>query len=208
MNKELASVLKTRIQNLPFIDKLAGLVQIVEEQSFVDGDAKNTPVLKKFPASYDTVGFGADCAGQIKDLIPNSAYKSITYFEDFGSTMPAVGDQVIKFNSKLRLICWLNRSLLTGDQYSQISAPCIAALITALTGRKFDNIGIFTQLNVKAVQIQPQTKALFSNYTYDQTVRQYLMPPFEFFGIDLLCIYNVSAKCINEINFNNQAICQ
>lgn len=212
MNKELSSILKARIQNLPFIDKLAGLVQTVEITSYVDDETnpanvKTKEIKNKFPVSYDVTGVADDCTGPEKDLIPDSSRKSITYFEDFGSTVTGNIDGIIDFSSKLRLICWLNRDRLVGDAYKEISAFCISAIIGKLTAKQFSNAGIFTQLNVKPQAIQPQNANLFSNYTYDQNVRQYLRPPFEFFGIDLLCTYKVSGKCYDQINFNIEKTC-
>lgn len=206
MNKPLCSILKVRIENLPFMDVVAGLVQTIEEEEFTDDNPTGKPVINRFPASYDVIR-GDKCTGPIKDLIPDSTKKSITYFEDFGSVFTGTNGGLIGYNSRVRLICWLNRALLTGNDYTEITAACITGLIEKLQGRRFASVGEFIQLNVKPVQIQPQNKALFANYTYDQTQRQYLMPPFEFFGIDLLCSYKISPKCLDKINFNIEKLC-
>jgi hypothetical protein len=204
MNKELASILKSKIQNLPFIDKLAGLVQTVENVQFADGDPKNTPVRQKFPVSYDVTE--DTCIGPEKDLIPDSSLKSITYFEDFGSKIVATRDGITEFNSQLRLICWLNRDKLTGNAYTEISAVCINSIIGKIC-RGHEDLGIFSRLHTKAISIPPQNSALFNQYTYDETVRQFLRPPFEFFGIDFLCNYFVPGQCLGTINFNNAINC-
>ena len=196
MNKELASLIKNKIQSFPFIDRLAGLVQTVEDVQPVNEAGKM--VINKFPVSYDV--FGDDCTGREKDLVPDTKFKSVTYFEDFGSKIVATRGGVTEFNSQLRLISWLNRDRLVGDDYVEISAACINAIIGKICG-KLENDGIFMQLSIKAFNIPPQNSDLFSKYTYDQTVRQYLRPPFEFFGIDLLCNYRVNPNCLTVINF-------
>jgi hypothetical protein len=208
LNKELASTLRNKLTALPFVDKLAALVQTVEDVQFSDDDApKTTPYRNKFPVSYDVIGAGTsgtDYQGREKDLVPDSSKKSIIYFEDFGSTIVAVRDLgLTEFNSKLRLICWLNRQRFTGDAYSEISAYCIAAILGKLAAPPhFKDNGIFKRLNVKATAIPAQNADLFSRYTYDQTVRQFLRPPFEFFGIDLSCNYHAGISCFDPINFN------
>ena len=203
MNKELASVLRNKLTGLPFVEKLAGLVQTVEDLTFSDDDTQTILYRKRFPVSYDVVGAGNDCTGREKDLQPDSSKKSIIYFEDFGSRVNTLNDGMIDFASSLRLVCWLNRNLLVGDAYQEITAYCMTAIIGKLCNPKYQNLGIFAQLLVKPTIIPAQNSDLFSRYTYDQNVRQYLRPPYEFFGIDLQCTYKSSSKCYDAINFNN-----
>ena len=62
-----------------------------------------------------------------------------------------------------------------------------------------ENVSFFTGLFVEVSRIPKQDAALFSKYTYDETLTQYLRPPFEFFGIELKCSYSINQKCIGEI---------
>lgn len=205
MNKELATILKQKIAGLPFIDKLAGLVQTVEDLSSDGGDVspgKTMTTRYKFPVSYDVTGAADGCHGIEKDLVPDSSYKCIIYFEDFGTKpVKQLDNNFFECQSQLRLICWLNRDRLVGDAYKEVTAYCVASLLAKLC-KKNQNIGVFTQLSTKATNIPAQNSDLFSRYNYDQTVRQYLRPPFEFFGIDLVSDYKISINCFSPINFN------
>lgn len=202
MNKDLAFILKNRIASLPFIDVLAGLVQTLETN--LVGDSLNKVI--KFPMSTDTQG-ADNCIGREKDLQPDSKKKSITYFEDFGTDIVSSRGGVTQFSSKLRLVCWLNKNLLTGDKYAEISGICIASTIAKLTPPNPLNMGIFTGLILKPTRVPQQGIDLFSRYTYYQKDRQFLLPPFEAFAIDLTCTYRVSSSCLSEINFTNENNC-
>jgi hypothetical protein len=200
MNKELATVLKNKLVNLPYMDLVAGMVQTVEEIKY-NGEDKITVVSRnRFPVSVDVVR-GPQFTGREIDLIPNSSRKSITYFEDYGSTINSTRDGLTEFTSTLRLVCWLNKKLLVGDDYAEITGYCIASIIPRLVTANPENIGVFTGLKTKALRIPIQSAELFSRYTYDENIRQYLRPPFEAFAIDLSCNYKVSSNCITQIPF-------
>ena len=203
MQKELASLLKTKLADLPFIDMLAGMVQTVttEEQD----EAGIAKIIKRFPVSYDTNIPVKDCfGGPERMLIPDSRRKSIIYFEDYGITQTEKKHTMFGYNSSLRLICWMNRALLVGDMYTEISGRCMAMIIEKLAGKNPENIGMFSQLRIDVARIPPQDPALFNRYTYSEPDRQYLRPPFEFFGIDFSSRFFINPKCLSETQWNQQ----
>ena len=65
-----------------------------------------------------------------------------------------------------------------------------------------ENVSFFTGLFVEISRIPKQDASLFSKYTYDETLTQYLRPPFEYFGIELKCSYSINPKCIGEIEID------
>lgn len=203
MNKELATVLRNKLAALPFIDLLAGMVQTVTQSDPNQDESAPAVITKRFPVSYDTTGAGT-CQGQEVALIPDSSRKSIIYFEDYGIAVTGRLHGLVAYNSSLRLICWLNRANLVGDHYTEISGRCMAGIVDTLLTQNPENVGMFTRLSVNVARIPPQDPALFGKYTYDETVRQYLRPPFEFFGIDLTATYQAPAKCLSGINWNLQ----
>lgn len=202
MNKELATLLKSKLSALPFIDMLAGLVQTVTtEERDANGVAK---IQKRFPVAYDTNDTRNCTVGPERMLIPDSSRRSIIYFEDFGSSATNESrGQLRGMSSSIRLICWLNRAKLVGDNYTEISGRMMSMILDKLITRNPENNGMFTKLIVKVARIPPQDPALFGRYTYSEVDRQYLRPPFEFFGIDLACTYFVNSNCINEIEWKD-----
>jgi hypothetical protein len=203
MNKELATVLRTKLAGLPFVDVLAGMAQTVTQSDPNQDDNAPAVITKRFPVSYDVVGAG-NCVGTEVVLIPDSFKKSIIYFEDFGITVTGRVHGMVAYSSNLRLICWINRANLVGDHYQEISGRCMASIVDALLTRNPENVGMFTRLIVNIARIPPQDAALFGKYTYDEATRQYLRPPFEFFGIDLIATYQAPAKCLAAINWTIQ----
>lgn len=203
MNKELATVLRTKLAGLPFVDLLAGMAQTVSVSDPNQDDQAPAVIQKRYPVTYDATGT-TDCIGKEVQLMPDSNRKSIIYFEDYGITVTGRVHGKVGYNSSLRLICWLNRANLVGDHYTEVSGRCQATIIDTLLSQNPENVGMFTRLIVNVARIQPQDAGLFGKYTYDETVRQYLRPPFEFFGIDLSCTYQAQASCLNGINWNQQ----
>lgn len=203
MQKELANVLRLKLTPLPFVDVLAGIAQVLTTTDTADEGAT---VTKKQPVTYDVNINQEDCSGREYLLTFDSSKKSIIYFEDFGITPTGTrAAGMVAYTSNLRLICWMNRANLVGDSYREISGIAQAAIISTLTHKGPENIGMFTRLNTEVSKIQPQDAGLFGKYTIDETQRQYLRPPFEFFGIDLVSKFFVSPKCLQEVNWTAQA---
>lgn len=207
MQKELANVLKGKLITLAFADAVAGLTQVLTTEELTPDNS--TTVIKRRPVSYDVYFKGnlaASCEGKEVALIPSAEWKSIIYFEDYGIAATGTQRGFTGFDSSLRLIAWLDKSKFVADNYSpEIAGRCQAAIIQRLAHKNPENISLFTRLTINVARIPPQDPALFGRYTYEETEKQYLRPPFEFFGIDFSCKYLVSNKCLSEIPWNLEA---
>lgn len=190
MNKEIANILKEKIQDLPFIDKLAGLVKTIET---TDKSEAANPKVIRFPASVDVNGAPLK-AWNYADLVPNSTKKSIFYIEGRGLKPGNITARGFEMVSSLRLIGWMNsRFPVDTDSFA------IASIISRFDDRPF-NSGIFTGIRIKPVAILDSEDKLFSKYTYDEKVNQFLMLPFMAFGIDFEINLTMNPKCIREFN--------
>ena len=80
MTTDFAEALKTEISGLPFIDRLAGMVRPVTFSEETDTGKRR----KVFPVACNVSA--ADCvtSGKYQDLVPDSAKKSVLYFEENG----------------------------------------------------------------------------------------------------------------------------
>lgn len=206
MNKELSKTLRQRILDkggIVFADKFLGLVQTVEK---VDTDVNQNPVRKRFPVATEILtDLDGNCRNFEEMAIPDSSLKGIAYFEDNGtfSDSRSRSGNLFQFTSNLRLVVWINRWLVTSSVYSEITALAIADLIEKLeVDRNPKTEGMFVNLSVSVQRIPSQDAQIFSKYTYDEAVTQYLRPPFEFFALDLVCKYSINPNCINEIILN------
>lgn len=208
MNKELAKTLRQRILNnggLVFVEKFYGMVQTAEKDEVSES---GNPIRKRFPIATESVVNG-QCQSHEELAIPNSALKGILYFEDNGTFADGrirSGGQ-FQFTSNLRVVVWVNRHKVTSETYIEITGLAIADLIEKLeVDRNLKSEGMFNNLSVSVSRIPSQDAQIFSRYTYDEAVTQYLRPPFEFFAIDLSVKYSVNPSCMNEIILN-ESIC-
>lgn len=184
MIKELCNDLKNALiagGNFDLVDTYAGLAQVV---TYKTPDANENITTKRMPVSYDT-NMGAECnVGRERDLVPNSAKNGIIYFEDNG------GVQVLRhlsggrkqYRATLVLVCWLNRKKSIGQTYGKITK----AAYDEIRGKLKGQIPSEWYINLKAEPVRfRQDAGVFAKYTYDETVLQYLRPPFEYFAVDL-----------------------
>jgi hypothetical protein len=198
MNKELATVYRQKIQHLPFIGIISGLVYTLSMD--MGGDTK---VVKRFPASYDTNDEGNPCfTNPERDLVPDNGKKSVIYFEDNGLSQVIRNNREV-WQSRIRLICWLNRSKLTGNTYTQIAGAVMSEIIYHLKTTNPQNTGIFKRLETVVANIPAVDPALFGRYTYDETVKQYLMPPYDYFAVDLVSYFEVPFNCMEGITWTS-----
>lgn len=195
MNAQLANILRDELATLPFIDLAAGLAKTVEIKEPVEGGATLT---KRFPV-WVSNGEPDTCSGAEISLIPDSSKRGILYFEDGGVRVVKRLAYGIQYTSTLRLVCWLNGQLITGQTYKEISAEAITDILGRLVRGVGINRGAYTRLKIVPLNIAPMDAAVFSRYTYDETVMQYLRPPFEFFAVTLQCEYVVPFNCIKQI---------
>jgi hypothetical protein len=199
MNKEVAAILKEKLRGLPFVDRLAGIAQTVTETQA--GEISGT-ITKRYPVTYDPNEL--DENGNVREicLVPDQFYKSIIYFEDGGIDITQDARHGNGYRSALRLVCWLNRAKLVGSHYTEISGRCINAIISRLTNKNPETVGMFIKFKTNVSRIPPQDNGIFSRYTYSETDRQYLRPPFDFFAIDFIIDFQVKEKCIDDIPWN------
>ncbi len=182
MQKELCALLSRKLVGLPFVQVLAGMAQTVTRE---DPDENNeVKIQRRFPVATDhNLGTDGEYSPE-RILIPDSNRACIIYFEDYGITMASRGRN-FAFTSSIRLVCWCNREkLVMGDPLTgHVVGRMQTGIIARLTGNPF-NEGMFSRILVNVEKIPPQDAGIFGRYTYSETDRQYLRPPFDFFAID------------------------
>lgn len=210
MNKGLAHVLLSRIGNLPFVDLYAGVVSIQEKADALNDELgkPNKVIIKRFPVACDVIA-DDDCVknGDLVSLIPDSKRKGIIYFENNGIVSNGRRGPHQNYTSNLRLVCWLNTKYIDADSCHELSLPVMTEIINKLTAKPFFNQDGYQRVFVKVVDIPQNGKQLFAAYTYNESITQYLMPPFEHFAIDLQINYSISANCINNVKLKPDESC-
>lgn len=203
MNKEVANILKQKLiyDQFKFADVIAGMVQTVSYETN-DGDGRK--VIQKMPYTTD-VFLNPEChIGKERAMVPDSQKKGIVYFEELGlNFVDRASNNHLIFKSKLLMVCWINKAQLVGDKYIDISTFAITQTIKSFNVFTMSNVGNFSRFNVTPTRILRQDSNVFSRYSYDENINQYLMPPFEFFAIELDISFSVNPKCVDKINFED-----
>lgn len=197
MNKYLSLVLMTRLLNLPYIQKYGGIVQTIQKVIPVAGSDK--PVIKRIPISavHEAPANCQDLTTATSiQFIPESKLKGMLYFEDGGSVMDTTKRHtgLVFWRSRMRLIVWMNQKLISETYNIELAAMAMNEMITLLCTNPV-NMDVFKSLQVKVASVPSATSALFSEYDYDEKETQFLMPPYDFFGIDLDVYFGIPKGC-------------
>jgi hypothetical protein len=192
MNQKIANIIKGHISSLDFVDKLAGLVTTAT-LNIGEGDAK---VQKSFPVACCVTA--DDCkTGMYNDLVPDSKYKTVIYFEDGGVSFEKAQGKWKYYDSTLRLVCWINVKKIMGDtcdsQPCTLSSCIIAKIIRALPVNP-ENHSPFDHVYSEVTDQVVRDASIFGRYTYNLTQAQYLMYPYDYFALTIKTSF---AICLN-----------
>jgi hypothetical protein len=193
MNKDIAEYIKSYLTPLSFVDKIAGLVKVAS----ISQPSETGVVVKRFPVACD-VNY-SDCVKQsrYKDLMPDSSKMSVIYFEDLGCTFVNKTARSFEFISNLKLIGWVNLSKFQ-DISCDNSSVFVASIIKALPNGLY-NYGRYSNIQIVGIREEPKTNQIFSMYTYDELVNQYLLYPYDYFSLSISVSFNLPINCIEEI---------
>lgn len=204
MTNDIAEILRDKIETLPFVDRIAGLVKALTISEETDSGKKR----KTFPVACNVSQ--ADCmAGAYQDLVPDSAKKSVIYFEEAGGTqMLGFDGPKMKFRSNLRLVGWLNlkKMGLTDCGWSSTAVLQIIRELSDYTQPSNHN-NKFIHLKITGISEAEKSAAIFSRYTYDETVTQYLIYPYDYFALNISVEFFVNKNCIEDAEIPDIEIC-
>lgn len=209
MITQLATILKDKLaaidngENQPtgllFVERMAGVVVVGEKTQ--PTEIEGAFAVTKFPISLDANYEDCINKGCYKDLVPNSSQRGILYFEDFGTKPVGIDRGYFKYQTRLRLVCWVNNKLIQGDVCKSLSHLFITQIRSELENKIF-NSGHFSKIQIFATNVIENDYRLFERYTYPQSVIKYLMHPYEAFGIDFSVEYSISQNCLPELILN------
>lgn len=197
MNKSISIKLMTRLLGLPYIQKYGGVVQTIQKVIPVDGVDK--PIIKRIPISavhQAPAGCTDLTTATSLHFIPESKLKGMLYFEDNGSVIDtSKRHSMLNFwRSRLRLVVWMNQKLLTESYDIELVSKAMAEMIGLLTVPA-ENFDVIKHMTVQVANIPPATSAIFAEYDYNEKETQFLMPPYDFFAIDLDVSFGVPKSC-------------
>ena len=184
MNAAIAELLKLRVQQFSYVEKLAGLVRAV---TYERGGQKITiPVAV---AVEDTLECGS---AQILDMVPDERYRAIVYFEDQGMVPVPSRTKGTVWKSRLRLVCWVNTAKLDGDVNA--GDRIMQQFMGVLNSGPY-NVDPFIGVKHTLAGVATKGPSIFAAYTYPEGVRQYLLYPFDAFALDIETELRVKPGC-------------
>lgn len=195
MNQAIANIIKGHIEDLDFVDKIAGLTSVTY---FDIKDKEGNMVQKAVPVACCVTA--DDCKeGAYNDLMPNSEYKTVIYFEDRGVKFTKYESNWKYYQSDLRLVCWINIEKLVESGVCKSEVPCtysahiIAEIIRALPAFP-ENHSPFDHVYSEIVSQDIRSNSIFGQYTYDEKHSQYLLAPYDYFALDIQTRFAICLK--------------
>lgn len=211
------------IDGTPLIEKYGGLVFTLAIPEEVGKTTTGEPILKDkiFPVSCG-INF-QDCivGRKYQELVPNSRYRSICYWEQLGDAVMVedktnVKGKVSTYDIPCRLVVWLNMQKLNinNDAYNQCSivAPVMIAIEKQLHNRNGFTIAdpVYDNANVKYFFKGQETKdpqAVFGKYTYGKEMAKFLLWPYDFFSLKYVVRLRINRDCVTNFVLGTPVSC-
>lgn len=178
INNIILSINK-EIKDLRYVSKIGGLSRVQQKSDTLNGKA----VLYRFPVYKEN--------GHLVDATPDSRESAITFFENETTGLISRQGRFLKYSTSVRLICWLNSAKLDtcGDETSNVINNLVK-MISNYKGKDIKGLNILESTPRRIVK-----ENVFSRYTFNENQRQYLMPPFDAFAIDITFVYLFNTNC-------------
>lgn len=196
---EVGDIIISKLAGLPFLDKYAGVVRVASIKQA--GKA-----VKKFPISCKTSFDDCTKGKRYMDLCPDSSKKSVLYLEDSPLKQVSKNGHKIKFNAQYNLVCWLNLPKL-GVTTCSYSALAIQSIYKKLSIQKF-NYGNYHYVDINILGQVPKSVDPFSKYTYDETVMQYLLYPYDHFVLTISVDFEFDTRCLQIAQLEPEINCE
>lgn len=186
---DIGNIIIDKIKDLAFVDKYAGVVKVITMKDPSAGASSK----KTFPVACNLDLEGCNIGKRYLDLCPDSTKKSVMYLEDLGLTFVSKEGNRTNWKASYNLVCWLNLKKL-GQTTCSYSAVALGAILNKFPVQKFAS-GNYNLINIQMIGQQPKTLNPFSKYSYDETVNQFLMFPYDYFLAAIDVYFMIDARC-------------
>jgi len=190
MIENIVNELKDGIALLNFADNVGGLVKTFQER------IKDT--VKTYPIYPNPLKINCSRADYLK-FVPDSAFMSCIYFEEISTQIVADNRRYYEKLSTVRLVGWFNLPKINKDL---VSSEQLQHLIIDAIPETLQNIEPASNISISIAAQPIKNAAIFNRYNYDETVRQYLIFPYDYFAVDLRITYNIARGCVDDIVLN------
>lgn len=186
---DIGNIIIDKIKDLAFIDKYAGVVKVITMKDPSAGAASK----KTFPVVCNIDLTECNKGKRYLDLCPDNTKKSVMYLEDTGLRFVQKQGNRTYWKASYNLVCWLNLKLL-GQTTCSYSAVALGAILNKFPVQPFPS-GNYNLVNIQLIGQQPKTVNPFSKYSYDETVNQFLMFPYDYFLAAIDVDFMIDVRC-------------
>ena len=187
MIKDLARIFMNTIEDLPFTEKIGGLVELTSEDS------------RKMLVSCDYIY--PDCQGNkdYLEFVPSADLKSMFYFEnDNGARLKEQkAGNIMVFETDIRLVGWINKKKLGYDDSNVTSLIQNALLKRLMTKDEIAKHITSPFLAIKTTSIKEDNKTpkIFTKNEYKDNFR---FNPYDYFSLTISVLFYIDYKCLDS----------
>lgn len=212
MLESICLIIRAHLSELPFIERHAGLVDVLRRAKIVGEGPDRKPVgWEVYPVAYGTSFDRCWEDGTYKALVPDTSLGGLAFFHDVGNGVQMTGvtgpkEGVLQFSFRVRLLVWLNLARL-GIESGNVT-PKIAPLICAkLYGRQLVDFNggpeeqMFKTVKVTNVTQVARSPRMFEPFTFAEENRYsaLFLWPYDYAGFDISGSFDVPRTCLPEI---------
>lgn len=220
MVNAIAEIIKSRLSNLTWIERLGGLVVEARRPETRTGENGQQIIVgyQTYPVACDTSAEACWNNGVYKHFEPDSGKAAIAFFTDQAGVSFVRNESpklaFLVFGFELRLLFWLNLKRLGdgitggGCNVSGLLAPYVCAQLfghypTTEIEAVFDdtpNAGVFNFVDVRSIRELPKTPAMFRPFSFADygDNRALFLYPYDYFGVVISGQFVINKNCLPE----------
>lgn len=222
----IATVLKDRLSNLPWLERFGGLVNMASRPIIAQG-ADGVQVVTGYqvaPVACDVNAANCWETGTYKYFEPDATKAAIAFFVDNGGAVfreiqgPKLANIVLTFD--LKFLCWLNLPRLGEDLtmgHCNISGR-LAPLVMSQFWGSHDAFGKFEgaqeehalqDIEVTGISQFIKNPSVFAPFTFatDQRTQAIFLYPYDYFALRVSGTFRVNVKCLEDVFYQPEAEC-
>lgn len=186
------------VTEMTWVDRYAGLTEIISRDNKDSGR-------ESYPVSCDVDMKKCWENNQYLDLMPNSTYKSVVYWEALSGLnlvnqrKLSAGRQINVYEASVRLVSWLNMKKLGYDKLegtSKMVQDAMKAINGHYIGKETISGILILGADFKLTEVMKRDHvAIFGKYHYGNKVDLY-MYPFDFFALNFTMQLHLNHDCV------------
>jgi len=174
MQEYLAERVKEQLATIAWLERLGGLTQTLEETRKL---SDTESITLRYPVTRNVNE--ALAPGAYAEMLPDSRYKGLCYFETGAFDLAARQRNFLPFTGRLRLVVWCNPYAI-GQSQADLQGQVLQAL-----NEPASNCGTVNALQIRATKITESEDGIFKRYNYQGQIARLLLFPYYAFAVDL-----------------------